>query len=151
MHRRRSPLVPVLAALLAFVVIVLVAGCSTGPPPPRWEKLTSGSFSGVETERLDLGTFYLAGDLRVAWTLSGPHDARSTFLLSATRIADDGGSTEAEADSRSWVQGFSTRDDQGLYIGDLEPGEWRLTLEQRIPRGAFGYSGAFTVYTQKLD
>ena len=153
MRRRRSPLVPVCAALLALVVIVLAAGCSADPPPPRWEELASGSFSGAKTERLDLGAFYLAGDLRVAWTLSGPRDARSTFLLTARRIADEdaAGWNWSEADIRSWAQGFSTRADYGLYIGDFEPGEARLTLTQRIPRGAVGYSGAFTVYTQKFD
>jgi hypothetical protein len=105
----------------------------------------------VKSVRLDLGTFYLTGDLRVSWTLAGPSDARSTFRLTATRITDSGGSNSTSSRARSWSQGFSTRDDRGLVIGGLEPDEWHLTLAQRIPHGAVGYSGTFTVYTEKFD
>ena len=56
---------------LALVGVALLAGCSSDPPPPRWEEVASGSFDGAKTEHLDLGTLYLTGRVRLAWDLSG--------------------------------------------------------------------------------
>lgn len=150
MRHHRSGLVPTRAMLPALVVTILAGGCSADSPPTRWRAVTSGRFTGAGTERLDLGTFHLAGGLRVAWTLNDPGDARSIFELTATRASEDGGSITTGASIPSWSQDFSTRDDSALFAG-LEPHEWRLTLAQRVQPGAVGYSGVFTVYAQEFD
>ena len=36
-------------------------------------------------------------------------------------------------------------------IGVREPDEYAVTLTQRVPQGAPGFSGDFTLYTRDLD
>ncbi len=154
MHRR-SPLVPALAALLMLVVTVLAAGCSADPPPPRWEELTSGSFSGAKTERLDLGTFYLAKEARVAWDLAGPADARAEFRLKVVNLSNNANTDSWDTDEtwvESWKESFDPRSEEALSIGVPEQGEYHLTLIQRLPRGSHvGFAGSFALYTRDYD
>ena len=101
MYRSEVRFIAAMAALVAVVMFIAV-GCSSDPPEPRWEEVTSGHFTGAETERLDLGTFYLAKEVRVAWDLSGPEDARAEFGL-VVRRAPDAASVEGDGTSvRSW-------------------------------------------------
>jgi len=151
MRSCRSPLVPALAALLLVVATVLAAGCSVDPPPPRWQEVTSGNFTGTETERLVLGTFYLTGQVRLAWDISGPSDARAEFTLEAVR-STGANSTEGSGTSvRSWKENFAPQSDAALVLR-LGPDYYLVTLTQRLPRGArAGYSGTFKLYTQNLN
>jgi hypothetical protein len=152
MHRWLSPLVAALSALLVLVAAALAAACSSDPPPPRWQEVTSGSFSGAETERLDLGTFTLAGQLRLAWELTGPSDARAEFTLEALRMTSANPSEGARASVRSWKENFAPQSDAGLLVYHLEPGDYRVTLTQRLPGGKdVGFAGPFTLSTQDLD
>jgi hypothetical protein len=132
---------------------LLSAGCGD-PPPQQWQALASGQFPSAHPTALDLGTFDLAGDLRVAWTLSGTSGARSTFRLTATRSADGSGSNRASANIRSWSQDFAPRDDHVLFLGSLERGEWHLTLAQQFAPGhKSGFAGPWKVYvgTPRVD
>jgi len=152
MHRRKSPFVPALAALLMLFVTVLAAGCSADPPPPRWEELTSGSFSGAETERLDLGTFYLVKGARVAWDLAGPADARAEFRLKVVNLSYTDSWSVSETSVQSWTENFDPRSEEALSIGVSEQGEYHFTLIQRPPRGSrVGFAGSFTLYTRDYD
>ena len=152
MHRRRCPLVPVVAALLLLFVTVLTAGCSADPPPPRWEELTSGSFSGAKTERLDLGTFYLVKGARVAWDLAGPADARAEFRLKVVNLSNTDSWSVNETSVRSWKESFDPRSEEALSIGVSEQGEYHFTLIQRLPHDSrVGFTGSFTLYTRDYD
>jgi len=151
MHRSRSPLVLALIALLVVAAAVLAAGCSADAPQPRWEKVTSGRFTGAGTERLDLGTLYLTGQVRLAWDLSGPNDARAEFTLEAMRSTGANASEGHGASVRSWKENFAPQSNAALAL-TLEPDNYRVTLTQRLSRGASAdYAGTFTLYTQKLD
>jgi hypothetical protein len=139
-----------LAALLALVAAVLASGCSADPPQPRWEEVTSGSFTGAETERLDLGTLYLTGQVRLAWDLSGPSDARAEFRLKAVRATDDDPSEGATVFVSSMNENFAPQSDAALEVF-REPDYYRVTLVQKLrPPGGVGYAGTFTLYTQDL-
>lgn len=152
MHRRGSLFVPALAALLMLFVAVLAAGCSADPPPPRWEELTSGSFSGAKTERLDLGTFYLVKGARVAWDLAAPADARAEFRLKVVSLSNTDSWSVSETSVQSWKENFDPRSGEALSIGVPEQGEYHLTLIQRLPRGSrAGFAGSFTLYTRDYD
>jgi hypothetical protein len=135
---------------LALVVVGLLAGCSSDPPPPRWQEVASGSFDGTRTQQLDLGTLYLTGRVRLAWDLSGPSDARSEFTLEAVRETDATSSSGVGSSRRSWKGYFALRSDRALEV-TVEPDYYRVTLTQQLspPDGA-GYSGTFTLYTQDL-
>ena len=138
-------------AVLALAVAVLVSGCSADPPAPRWEEVTSGSFTGAETERLDLGTVYLVEGVRLAWDLTGPSDARAEFRLKVVSISDVTPGTD-ETRVSSWKENFAPRSEDALVIGVPESGEYHVTLTQLVPRGAgVGYAGSFTLYTRDLD
>jgi rhodanese-related sulfurtransferase len=52
---------------------------------------------------------------------------------------------------RSWKENFSPQADEALVIGVREPDEYAVTLTQRVPQGARGFSGGFTLYTRDLD
>jgi hypothetical protein len=150
MGRSRGLVVLAFAALLVLVTF-LAAGCSADPPPPRWEKVTSGSFNGVKTEHLDLGTQYLTGRVRLAWDLSGPSDARAEFTLEALRQIDATSSGGQGSSMSSWKGQFPLQSDHALGMS-LEPDYYRVTLSQALrPRDGVGYSGTFTLYTQDLD
>ncbi len=149
MDRGRGMLAAGFVALLATLALLVVTACSSDPPPPQWQKLTSGSFSG-RSERLDLGTVYLITQVRVAWRLSAPSDARAVFRLKTVRISD-GGSRTDETSVRSWKDSFAPRSDDALTLGVIEPGESHITLTQRVPRGAAGYAGSFTLYTRDYE
>jgi hypothetical protein len=113
--------------------------------------VTSGSFTGADTERLDLGTFYLAGQVRLAWELSGPSDARAEFRLGTSRSIDAYTSESRGTSVRSWTEDFALHSDAALVLRPA-PDHYRVTLTQRLPRGARdGYSGTFTLYMQDLD
>ena len=142
MRRCRGRFVRTLVALLALAAAVLSAGCSADPPEPRWEEVISGRFTGAETERLDLGTLYLAGQVRVAWDLSGPSDARAEFELKV-----ESRSTSA----RSWKEEFAPQSDTALGL-TVAPDYYRVTVSQLLrPRDAVGYSGTFRLHTEDLD
>jgi hypothetical protein len=151
MGRSHRLLAAALAAL-ALAAAVLATACSADPPAPRWEEVTSGHFTGAKTERLDLGTFYLVKGARLAWDLTGPGDARSEFRLLVQR-APDARSLEGYGTSlRSWKENFATRSGEALSVAVPEPGEYHVTLTQRLPRdGSVGYAGSFTLYTRDLD
>jgi hypothetical protein len=150
MRRCHRLLRPALAGLV-IVAAVLAAGCSADPPAPRWTEVASGRFSGAKTERLDLGTVYLVKGVRLAWDLTGSGDARAAFRLTVSRITSS--SLETSATSvRSWKENFAARSDEALVVGVPEPGDYRVTLTQRVLRGSgVGYAGSFTLYTRDLD
>jgi hypothetical protein len=151
MVRSKGLVVVAFAGLLVLVLTVLAPGCSADPPPPRWEKVTSGSFNGAKTEHLDLGTQYLTGQVRLAWDLSGPSDARAEFTLEALRQIDAATSTGGGQAVRSWTEQFALQSDRALSMS-LEPDYYRVTLSQALrPRDGVGYSGTFTLYTQDVD
>jgi hypothetical protein len=139
----------VLAGLLLAVaplVFLGSAGCAE-PPPQKWSEVTSGEFAAASPGFIDLGTFNFAGEVRLAWTLKGPADARSIFRLRVARSTKDGGLEASTASVRSWSRRFSPRDDFALYVGGLEPDEYRVTVSQRFDRGhKSGYGGRFTLY-----
>ena len=150
MSRCQRLLAPALVALL-LVAAVLVSGCSADPPQPRWDEVTSGSFTGAETERLDLGTLYLTGQVRLAWDLSGPSDARAEFTLKSVRSTGANSSEGSSASVRSWKENFAAQSDAAFMLS-REPDYYRVTLTQRLPRGArAGYAGTFTLYSENLD
>ena len=154
MNRRRV-LVSLSTCVLALAALSIVAaGCaiSAEPPAPQWEKVTSGRISGNQTTKQYLGTFYLVSQARLAWDLSGPSDARAEFELMATR-APDAYTTEGHGSSvRSWKDNFAPIADDALSVGVPEPGEYHVTLSQRLrPSEGSGYAGTFTLYTRVLD
>gem|GEM_PF-4679746 len=152
MYRRTGSLTLTLVALLALVVTALAVGCSSDPPEPRWEEVTSGSFSGDGSERLDLGVLYLTGEVRLALDLTGPDDVRASFKLEVTRLFDAETAMSSEAGVGSWMEGFAPRSDDALITPSLEPGDYQVTVTQRLLDGArVGYAGTFTLYTQVLD
>lgn len=137
--------------VLALVGVVLLAGCSSDPPSPRWQEVASGTLDGTRTEQLDLGTLYLTGRVRLAWDLSGPSDARSEITLEASHPIDATSSGSVASSRRSWKGDFALRPDDALGL-DVEPDYYRVTLTQQLrPPDGVGYSGAFTLYTQDLD
>jgi hypothetical protein len=143
-------------ALCALVLTALssVAGCaiSAQPPAPQWEKVTTGRMSGDQTTRQYLGTFYLVSQARLAWDLSGPSDARAEFKLMLARTLDAYNAEGHGTSVRSWKDDFTLHDAEALHVGGFEPGEYRITLTQRLPRGSSaGCTGTFTLYTQVLD
>ena len=147
----RRPGAFVVLVALAVAGVVLLAGCSSDPPPPRWLEVASGSLDGTRTEHLDLGTLYLTGQVRLAWDLSGPSEARSEFTLEATRQIDATTSSSVASSRRSWKGDFALRSDRALEMF-VEPDYYRVTLTQQLrPPGGAGCSGTFTVYTQDLD
>jgi hypothetical protein len=153
--KRRAALCTLSLCVLALTALSIVAaGCkiSAEPPAPQWEKVTSGRISGDRTTRQYLGTFYLVSEVRLAWDLSGPSDARAEFKLLVTRVVD-AYTTESDGTSvRSWKDDFVLLDDDALSAGALEPGEYRVTLSQRLrPHEGSGYTGNFTLYTRVLD
>jgi len=154
MNRRRV-LVSLSTCVLALAALSIVAaGCaiSAEPPAPQWEKVTSGRISGNQTTKQYLGTFYLVSEARLAWDLSGPSDARAEFELLATRSVDATATEGRGASVRSWKENFAPLDDDALSIGVPEPGEYAVTLSQRLrPSKGSGYSGTFTLYTRVLD
>ena len=154
MNRRRM-LISLSTCVLALAALPIVAaGCavSAEPPAPQWEKVTSGRISGNQTSKQYLGTFYLVSQARLAWDLSGPSDARAEFELMVTR-APDACTTEGSGSSvRSWKNGFAPLADDALSVGVPEPGEYAVTLSQRLgPKAGNGYAGTFTLYTRVLD
>ena len=157
MNRRAVLVGPSLCmlALLALVALSLAAaGCavSAEAPAPQWEKVTSGRISGAQSSRQYLGTFYLISHARLAWDLSGPSDARAEFELTLTRASDAVTTEEYGSAVRSWRDDFAPLADDALSIGLPEPGEYHVTLSQRLrPRAGSGYSGSFTLFTQVLD
>jgi hypothetical protein len=150
---RRGVLVSFSTCVLAALSIV-AAGCavSAEPPAQQWEKVTSGRISGDQNSKQYLGTFYLVAQARLAWDLSGPSDARAEFELMVTR-APDAYTTEGSGSSaRSWKDGFAPLDDDALSVSVPEPGEYAVTLSQRLrPKAGSGYTGTFTLYTRLLD
>jgi hypothetical protein len=53
---------------------------------------------------------------------------------------------------RSWKENFAPQSNAALVLPTLEPDNYRVTLTQRLSRGASAaYAGTFTLYTQKLD
>ena len=126
---------------LALVGVALLAGCSSDPPPPRWEEVASGSFDGAKTEHLDLGTLYLTGRVRLAWDLSGPSDARAEFTLEALRQIDATTSGGGGSSVRSWTEQFALQSDRALGMS-VDPDYYHVTLTQALrPRDGVGYSG----------
>jgi hypothetical protein len=152
---RRGVLGSLSTCVLALAVLSIVAaGCavSAEPPAPQWEKVTSGRISGDQTTEQSLGTFYLVSQARVAWDLSGPSDARSEFELMVTRATDAYTTEGSGSSARSWKDGFAPLDDDALSVGIPEPGEYAVTLSQRLrPKAGSGYTGTFTLYTRVLD
>jgi hypothetical protein len=146
--RRTLALLGAAQAVLALVALSLSA-CSDETPPLKWREVSSGTFTGEGTERLDLGYLYLAGGVRLAWDLSGPDDARAVIRLSVA--APD--QTAAQSTwVRSWKENFSAESDEALSLNVPEFGEYRVTLVQRLTSGAStGYSGDFTLYTRDID
>jgi hypothetical protein len=146
--RQRRPLaVLTLLALVLAGVTLASAGCGD-PPPQKWQRVASGQFSSAQPSSVDLGTFDLAGDLRLSWTLTGPADARATFRLRVSRITESGGVETSETHIRSWSGSFSRRDDAAITDGVREPGEYRVTLDQRFrPKQESGFGGTYTLFT----
>jgi hypothetical protein len=143
-----------LCVLALTALSIVVAGCaiSTEPPAPRWEKVTSGRISGDQTAKQYLGTFYLVSEARLAWDLSGPIDAQAEFKLMVARNSDAHTIEGHGTSVRSWREDFAPRDTEALVVGGLDPGEYRVTLTQRLLRGQdAGYTGTFTLYTRVLD
>lgn len=147
MRQRASLALIILPELFLAGLMLASAGCGDSPPQ-KWQQVTSGQFSGAQPSSRDLGTFDLAGDLRLSWTLTGPADARATFRLRVARITKSGGVEASETHVRSWSGGFSRRDDAALMIDVREPGEYRVTLSQRFRRGQeSGFGGTYTMFT----
>ena len=152
---RRGVLVSLATCVLALAVLSIVAaGCavSAEPPAPQWEKVTSGRISGEQSSTQYLGTFYLVAQARLAWDLSGPSDARAELELMVAR-APDASTTEGSGSSaRSWKDGFAPLDDDALAVSVPEPGEYAVTLSQRLrPKAGSGHTGTFTLSTRLLD
>ena len=139
-------------ALAALAVVATGCGVSADPPEPQWEKVTSGRISGDQTSSQYVGTFYLVSQARVSWDLSGPSDARAEFELMAVR-SPEAGMTEGSGTSlRSWKDDFALHDEEALSVGIPEPGEYAVTLSQRLrPSDGSGYTGTFTLYTRVFD
>lgn len=127
------------------LTLLVCAGCGEAPAP-KWSTVTSGvlpSRPGVT----DLGTFALAGDVRLSWTLSGPDSARATFRLQVARITQDGGTWASSSSVNSWSPEFSRRDDSALLVGGLQPAQYRVTVRQRLNGGdSTAYGGSYTLY-----
>jgi hypothetical protein len=137
----------VLLTLCTAGLTLASAGCGD-PPPAEWQQVASGRFTGARPISMDLGTFNLAGDLRLSWMLTGPADARATFRLRVARITDSGGVETSETHVRSWSGGFSRRNDAALMIGVREPGEYRITLSQQFrPGQESGFGGTYALFT----
>jgi hypothetical protein len=154
MHRRRV-LVRLSTGILALAALsIMVAGCavSAQPPAPQWEKVTSGRISGDQTSRQYVGTFYLVSQARLAWDLSGPNDARAEFELKVARATDAFTTLTNGTSLRSWKDDFAPIDDDALSLTVPKPGEYHVTLSQRLrPSDGSGYTGTFTLFTRVLD
>jgi hypothetical protein len=152
---RRGQLALTLLALLVVSAATLAACSSDAPQPtpsPTWQQVSSGSFSGAKTERLDLGSLYLAGEVRIAWDLSGPSDARSQFTLSVTHEFAGGSSTGGLSEVRSWTPGFALRSDDALGMRPVPPNYYDVSLTQLLRSASgLGYSGTFALFTQDVD
>jgi hypothetical protein len=154
MNRRRLLVCLSTGVLALAAVSIVAAGCavSTQPPAPRWEKVTSGRISGDRTSKQYVGTFYLVSQARLAWDLSGPSDARAEFELKVARATDAFTTVANGTSQRSWKDDFAPIDDDALSLSVPEPGEYHVTLSQRLrPSDGSGYTGAFTLYTRVLD
>jgi hypothetical protein len=146
MGRRRALGLIVLAVLVLTGLALALLGFGE-PPAQTWRQVTTGQFSGAQPISESLGTFNLAGDLLLAWTLTGPADARATFRLQVARIMNNDSVERSSTVARSWSSGFSRSDDMALFIGDLEPGEYHVTLSQRFgPGQKSGLGGTYRLY-----
>ncbi len=144
---RRKALVLVVLGVLVLAGLALALLGFGEPPAQTWQPLASGEFSGAQPSAKSLGTFTLAGDLRLAWTLTGPADAHATFRLQVARVANGGSVERSSAVMRSWSSSFSRRDDMALLIGDLAPGEYHVTVSQLFAPGqTSGLSGTYRLY-----
>ena len=152
---RRGVLVSLATCVLALAALSIVAaGCAVfaEPPAPQWEKVTFGRISGDQNSKQYLGTFYLVAQARLAWDLSGPSDARAEFELMVTRATGAYSTDSSGSSRRSWRDGFAPLDDDAVSVGVPEPGEYAVTLSQRLrPKAGSGYTGTFTLYTRRLD
>ena len=139
-------------ALAALALVATGCGVSAEPPEPQWEKVTSGRISGDQTSTQYVGTFYLVAEARLAWDLSGPGDARAKFELEAARSPEAGATESSGTSLRSWRDAFALHDEDALSVGIPEPGEYAVTLSQRLrPSDGSGYAGTFTLYTRVFD
>ena len=136
---------------LAAALAATSAGCGGGSPSaspsPEWEEVVTSTVSGEAPVKLNLGTYQLGPQARLAWKLSGPDEPPVvlTFrLINADYGTGFGYSMTPES------QGFQLDTENAMTVGPLKPGNFRIFFSQRFQDDAGpGYDGEVTVYTLK--
>jgi hypothetical protein len=150
---RRLTRFVLLAAVLALAAVAASsAGCggSGSPdagPSPEWQQVLTSKVSGKTPVKLNLGTYQLGTQVRLAWSLSGPDKppVMLTFRLINADYGTGFGYSMTPKDA-----GFKLQTENAMTIGPLKPGNFTVYFSQRFPpaKGP-GYDGEITVYTLK--
>jgi hypothetical protein len=149
MHRLSRLAVAALLALALAALTGAVAGCALvgNTSVQHWEPVASGRISGQRPVRLSMGTYRLGDRVRVAWVLSGPQNPPVTLTFRLEGV-HTGNSYSASILQQKHPDVLERRDESGLSLRDVVPGEYRLYLSQRFRKAQGpGYDIKFTIYT----
>jgi hypothetical protein len=136
---------------LLVVLVALTTACGSGGfvAPEPWREVTAGRISGEHPVKHGLGVFHLDSDVRLAWVLSGPQNPRVTLSLRIESV--DNGSGASNTIPPKETPSLPRRDDSGLGLTEIRPGNYRVYLVQRFPQGRGpGYDISFTLFTRPV-
>jgi hypothetical protein len=136
---------------LLVVLVALTTACGSDGfvAPQPWREVTGGHISGDHPVKRSLGVFHLDSDVRLAWVLSGPRDARVTLSLRIEGV--DNGRGGSNTISPHEAQSLPRRDDSGLGLTEIQPGTYRVYLVQQFAEGRGpGYDISFTLFTRPV-
>ena len=139
----------VLGVLVALVSLTTACGSSGFVAPQPWREVIGGHIPGEHPVKRSLGVFHLDSDVRLAWVLSGPQDPRVTLSLRIEGV--DNGSSYSNTIPPQETQSLPRRNDSGLGLTEIQPGNYRVYLIQRFAKGqGSGYDISFTLFTRPV-
>ncbi len=139
------------ASVVALATLVgATGGCGRAAEKPtmHWERVLSTRISGAQPVKLNLGTFRLGDQVRLAWVLSGPEKPPVTLTCRVTNV--DTGTGYGKAVSPRSGPGVTLHDDQAMTLAPIPPGTYRIHFSQRFrPARGPGYDIELTISTMR--